>query len=413
MLRIGRRQTRDDTETTPARGNPLEVFLVALRLGLTSFGGPIAHLGYFQNEYVKRRRWVDEETYADLLALSQSLPGAASSKLGISIGIMRAGLPGGLAAWLGFTLPSALLLTLFGLGAGSLGPGAEGWLHGLRVVAVAVVALAVWTMGTRLAPDLPRGVIAILAAVLALTLPSQFTTVSIIIGSGVVGFFLLRRDEGTRQVPRKLVAIGRRAAIIAVVVFIALLVGLPFLRQATGSHGVALFDSSYRAGALVFGGGTVVLPLLQDEVVRPGWVGQEEFLAGYGAAQAVPGPLFTFSAYLGAASGPEPNGFAGSAIALVGIFLPSFLIVVATMPSLGLMRTRPRVQAVFRGINAGVVGILLAALYDPLWTATVKDTRDFSLGLVAFGLLAIAKLPAWLVVGLTAAGGALIAALGG
>ncbi|HEU5159064.1 MAG TPA: chromate efflux transporter [Streptosporangiaceae bacterium] len=396
----------------PSRGTAREVFTVALRLGCTSFGGPIAHLGYFQNEYVRRRRWVSEDTYADLVALSQSLPGAASSKLGIAVGMIRAGMRGGIAAWIGFTLPSAVLMTLFAFGASSIGSSANGWLRGLQIVAVAVVALAVWNMATKLITALSLSALAVVAAVVELTLPSRVTTVAIIIVAGVVGYFLGpdKAAAGPAHLP---IGFGKRAAIVAAVLFFGLLVALPVLRHATGSHAVALFDSTYRAGALVFGGGTVVLPLLQGEVVAPGWLGQSQFLAGYGAAQAMPGPLFTFSAFIGAAENPAPNGVLGAAIALVGIFLPSFLIVVATLPSLGAIRNRPNVRACLRGVNAAVVGILLAALYDPLWTGTMHHTYDFALVLVAFWLLAMAKLPAWLVVALTAAGGALITALGG
>lgn len=403
-------------ERTPAdqvpRATAREVFTVALRLGLTSFGGPIAHYGYFQDEYVKRRRWVGADTYADLVALSQSLPGAGSSKLGIAIGMIRAGMRGGIAAWAGFTLPSALLMTLFALGANSIGSGAVGWLRGLQIVAVAVVALAVWNMATKLVTTLALSALAIAAAVVELTLPSRVTTVAIIVVAGVVGYFL-GADKAADGPVRLPIGFGKRTAIAAAVVFFGLLVALPLLRQATGSHAVALFDSTYRAGALVFGGGTVVLPLLQGEVVASGWLSQSHFLAGYGAAQAVPGPLFTFSAFIGAAEHPGPNGFLGAGIALVGIFLPSFLIVVATLPSLGAIRNRPNVRACLRGVNAAVVGILLAALYDPLWTGTVHHTYDFALVLAAFWLLAMAKLPAWLVVIVTAAGGALITALGG
>jgi chromate transporter len=397
---------------TASRGTAREVFVVALRLGCTSFGGPIAHLGYFQNEYVRRRRWVGEETYADLVALSQSLPGAGSSKLGISIGMIRAGMRGGIAAWIGFTLPSALLMTLFALGASSIGSSATGWLRGLQIVAVAVVALAVWNMANKLITALSLSALAILAAVVELTLPSRVTTVAIIIVAGVAGYFLGpdKAADGAAHLP---IGFGKRTAIAATVLFFGLLVALPLLRHVTGSHAVALFDSTYRAGALVFGGGTVVLPLLQAEVVAPGWLSSSQFLAGYGAAQAVPGPLFTFSAYIGAAEQPWPNGVLGAAIALVGIFLPSFLIVVATLPSLGVIRNRPNVRACLRGVNAAVIGILLAALYDPLWTGTVHHPYDFALVLAAFWLLAMAKLPAWLVVVLTAAGGALITALGG
>ncbi|HEX6469880.1 MAG TPA: chromate efflux transporter [Streptosporangiaceae bacterium] len=396
----------------PARVPARTVLWVALRLGLTSFGGPVAHLGYFESEYVRRRRWVDEGTYADLVALSQSLPGAASSKLGISIGMIKAGVRGGLAAWVGFTLPSAVLMTAFAVGAGGLGQGALGWLRGLQVVAVAVVALAVWNMATKLITAVSLSAIAVGAAVVELMVPSRVTTVSIIVVAAVAGY-LLGPDEAAGAVRRLPLGVGRRAAIVATVAFFGLLVALPVLRQVTGSHAVALLDSTYRAGALVFGGGMVVLPLLQGEVVAPGWLSSSHFLAGYGAAQAMPGPLFTFAAFIGAAESPEPNGVLGAAIALVGIFLPSFLIVVATLPSLGAIRSRPQVRACLRGVNAAVVGILLAALYQPLWTGTIHHPADFALALAAFWLLAMAKLPAWLVVILTAATGALITALGG
>lgn len=415
--RPGRQDTVDqpDPKDRPAgtsQGTAREVFTVALRLGCTSFGGPIAHLGYFQNEYVRRRRWVSEQTYADLVALSQSLPGAASSKLGISIGMIRAGTRGGIAAWAGFTLPSAVLMTLFAFGASSIGSSAAGWLRGLQIAAVAVVALAVWSMATKLITALSLSALAVLAAVVQLTIPSRVTTVAIIVVAGVVGYFLGpdRAPEGSAHLP---IGFGKRTAVAATVLFFGLLIALPLLRHATGSHAVALFDSTYRAGALVFGGGTVVLPLLQGEVVATGWLSSSQFLAGYGAAQAMPGPLFTFSAYVGAAEQPWPNGVLGAAIALVGIFLPSFLIVLATLPSLGAIRNRPHVRACLRGVNAAVVGILLAALYDPLWTGTVHRPYDFALVLAAFWLLVMAKLPVWLVVGLTAAGGALITAFGG
>jgi chromate transporter len=397
-------------EALPApTGGALEVFAVAARLGLTSFGGPVAHLGYFRAEYVGRRKWVDEATFADLVALSQSLPGASSTKIGIAIGILRAGLPGGLAAWLGFTLPSAIALVVFAFGVQRLGPEAAGWIHGLKVVAVAVVALAVWSMARNLAFDRPRGTIAIIAAVAALAVPGAVTQVTIIVVSAVVGWRLLPAPAtaAARHVP---VPLGRNVAIAGWVLFIGLLLGLPLLRQASGDHGVAVLDSFYRSGSLVFGGGHVVLPLLQQEVVTPGWISSEQFLAGYGAAQAVPGPLFSFSAFLGAAMQPAPNGVAGAVIALVAIFLPSFLLTIATLPSWGAVRTRPAAQAALRGVNAGVVGILLAALYDPVGTSAIEAPIDLALALAAFGALAIWKLPPWLVVVLTAAGGAAIAA---
>lgn len=389
-----------------------EVFWVALRLGLTSFGGPIAHIGYFREEYVARRRWVDEATFADLVALSHFLPGAASSKLGMSIGMIRAGLPGAVAAWAGFTVPSAILLVAFGYGAELLGDGAAGWLDGLGIAAVAVVALAVWQMGVRLAPDLPRGSLAILAAVAQLTVPWRYTTVAIVVVAGLAGFFLLRDGDGAQPpIRQQLVAAGRRSAIAATALLLGLLAALPLLRHATGNQAVAVADSFYRSGALVFGGGNVVLPLLDTEVLAPGWVSQDQFLAGYGAAAAVPGPLFTFAAYLGTILEPAPNGIAGAVIALLAIFVPSFLIVLATLPSFGALRTRPAARAVLRGVNAAVVGVLLAALYDPLWLGTITGAPQLALALLAFGLLAFVRLPAWLVVLATAAGGAGLAAL--
>ena len=383
---------------------------VATRLGLTSFGGPVAHLGYFRSEYVVRRRWVDEQTYADLVALCQFLPGPASSQLGIAIGILRAGLLGGVAAWVGFTLPSAIALVLFGLGIRGLDLSDAGWLHGLKVAAVAVVAQAVWGMGRALCPDRERVTIAILAALVVSAWPTAGGQVLVIVLAGVIG---LRRlpGSGAASVPLVKVGLGRRLGVAALVVFFALLVALPALRHLAPSHPIAVFDSFYRAGALVFGGGHVVLPLLQAEVVPPGWVSNEQFLAGYGAAQAVPGPLFTFAAYLGAVMGPRPNGWAGAALALAAIFLPAFLLVVGALPFWDALRTRPAFQAALRGINAAVVGVLLAALYHPVWTSAIHSTSDFALGLAAFGLLVWWRLPPWLVVAFAAAGGAAIAAL--
>lgn len=386
----------------------LEVFGVALRLGLTSFGGPIAHLGYFRAEYVARRQWLDEATFADLVALSQSLPGAASSKLGISIGILRAGLGGGLAAWLGFTLPSAIALVVFAYGVQELGPEAAGWIHGLKVVAVAVVALAVWNMARSLAFDRPRGTIVIGAAVASLAVPGGLTQLVVIAVCAVIGWRFLSVPNAVPPL-HVAVPLGRGVAIAGWVLFFGMLMALPVARAATDSHAVAIFDSFYRSGSLVFGGGHVVLPLLQHEVVPPGWITNEQFLAGYGAAQAVPGPLFTFAAFLGAAMAPDPRGVAGAVIAILAIFLPSFFLVLATLPSWGAIRTRVDAQAALRGVNAGVVGILLAALYDPVGTSAIGRPIDFALALAAFGGLAIWRLPPWLVVVFTAFGGAAIA----
>ncbi len=390
-------------------GSPLEVLGVATRLGLTSFGGPIAHLGYFREEYVVRRQWLDDQTYVDLVALCQFLPGPASSQVGISIGILRAGLLGGLAAWLGFTLPSALALVLFAYGVSALGATDAGWLHGLKIVAVAVVAQAVWGMARTLCPDRERATIAIVAALVMLAAPTAVVQVLIIALAGLVGWRLLR-VSAPPATPDLRVPVGRRTSAIAWALFFGLLVGLPLLRQVVPGLPLAVFDSFYRVGSLVFGGGHVVLPLLQAEVVPPGWVTNEQFIAGYGAAQAVPGPLFTFSAYLGAVMPAPLTGVAGAALALIAIFLPSFLLVIGTLPWWDQLREQVSFQAALRGINAAVVGILLAALYHPVWTSAILSAADFGLALVGAALLMIWKVPPWLVVVVSALGGAILAA---
>ncbi len=386
------------------RHGALEVLGAATRLGLTSFGGPVAHLGYFRDEYVARRRWIDEGTYADLVALCQFLPGPASSQVGIAIGIFRAGLLGGLAAWVGFTLPSAIALVVFGLGIRGLDLSGAGWLHGLKIVAVAVVAQAVWGMARSLCPDRERASIAILAALAGSVWPTPGGQVLVIALAGLAG---LRLFPGSASAAVSLVRvpITRALGVGALALFFALLLGLPILRYFIPSHPLAVFDSFYRTGSLVFGGGHVVLPLLQAEVVPPGWVSNEAFLAGYGAAQAVPGPLFTFAAYLGAVMETAPGGWAGAALALVAIFLPAFLLVVGALPFWEALRGRPAFQAALRGINGAVVGLLLAALYHPVWTSAIQGPTDFALALAAFGLLALWAAPPWLVVALAAAGG--------
>ena len=409
-----------DDSTFPLSPRVLfQVFWAALRLGLTSFGGPIAHLGYFREEYVVRRKWLDEQSYADVVALAQSLPGPASSKVGIIVGTIRAGLPGAVLAWLGFTLPSALALIMFGYGIQQFTVADAGWLHGLKLAAVAVVAQAVWGMSRNLAPDRSRATIAIVAAILTLTWskgmsaifgfdwPSALTPVLIIVVAGAVGWRLLAVPAS--QTDR--VAISKRIrpwmGIVALVLFFTLLIGLPSLRQVfSENETLAVVDSFYRSGSLVFGGGHVVLPLLQSEVVSPGWVSEEAFLAGYGATQAVPGPLFTFSAYLGTVMKPEPNGAIGGFIALGAIFLPAFFLTIGPLPFWDMMRRRPAFQSVLRGVNAAVVGLLLAALYDPVWTSAVKGAPDFALAAAALGLLMLWKFPPWLVVVLAALGGA-------
>jgi chromate transporter len=400
----------DGTAGDSPRGSALEVLGVATRLGLTSFGGPVAHLGYFREEYVRRRRWITEDAYADIVALCQFLPGPTSSQVGVAIGILRAGLPGAVAAWLGFTLPSAILLVAFAFGLQRLGVTDAGWLHGLKIAAVAVVANAVWGMARSLAPDRERATIAVVSAIVVLAWAGAPGQVLVIVLAGVIGWRLFSGASGDARASLP-PAIGRRTAIALMVLFFALLGGLPVLRQVLTNPALVLFDSFFRVGSLVFGGGHVVLPLLQAEVVPPGWVTNEEFVAGYGAAQAVPGPLFTFAAYLGAVRHEPPTGIAGAAIALVAIFLPTFLMVVGALPFLSALRARAGFQAALRGINAAVVGLLLAALYHPVWTSAIKTAADFALALVAFALLALWNAPAWLVVAIAALGGAMLAAL--
>ncbi len=389
--------------------SPLEVLLVFLRLGLTSFGGPVAHLGYFRAEFVERRKWLDEAAYVDIVALCQFLPGPASSQVGFAIGTLRAGLMGAFAAWLGFTLPSAIAMILFGYGVAQFGEIADApWLHGLKIVAVAVVAQAVWGMSRSLAPDRERASIAVGAAILSLAIPSALGQIGAIVIGGLIGWAFL---AGEAPQPSAIFAphLPLRLSIIALVLFLALLAGLPLAAHLTGSHGLALFDSFYRSGSLVFGGGHVVLPLLQREVVSPGWVGNDVFLAGYGAAQAMPGPLFTFAAYLGTVMRQSPNGWLGGLICLVAIFLPTFLLVTGALPFWAALRAKRGIQSALRGINAVVVGLLLAALYAPVWTSTILKPRDFAIGIGAFLLLVFWKVPPWLVVIAGALGATLVA----
>jgi chromate transporter len=386
-----------------------QVFLAFLKLGLTSFGGPVAHLGYFREEFVVRRRLLREETYADLMALCQFLPGPASSQVGIAVGLSQAGFPGALAAWTGFTLPSAVVLILFAFGVTAAGDAAVhgGWLHGLKIAAVAVVAQAVWGMAKSLCPDRARRTMALAAAALVLAWPCVWGQIGAIAAGGLFGVVWMRGSGGVAT-ETHLVPVGKKVAVFSLALFFSLLFGLPLLAAATGSQMMILFDSFFRSGALVFGGGHVVLPLLQAEVVNPGWVGNDLFLAGYGAAQAVPGPLFTFSAYLGAVMGAGPGGWAGGALCLTAIFLPSFLLVTGMMPFWDALRRRPMVRPALAGINAAVVGLLLAALYTPVWSSGILSSTDFILGLAAFGLLTIWKVTPWIVVGLCALGGALM-----
>jgi chromate transporter len=387
------------------------VFFAFLKLGLTSFGGPIAHLGYFRDEFVVRRKWLDDRVYADLVALCQFTPGPASSKVGIGIGLAKAGLPGAIAAWLAFTLPSALALLLFAYGveafAGDLG---AGWLHGLKVVAVAVVAQAVWGMAKNLCPDAPRFTLAVVAALVAMMWPTSLGQVGAIIIGAVAGSTLLGATADGAHVEMR-IGLSKTTGALSLALFFVLLAGLPLAAALQLSQPLALFDSFYRSGSLVFGGGHVVLPLLQSEVVPPGWVSNDVFLAGYGAAQAVPGPLFTFAAYLGAVMGPAPNGWSGASLCLVAIFLPAFLLTIGVLPYWDDLRRIKAVRSALVGVNAAVVGLLLAALYHPVWTSAIRSPSDFGLALAAFALLVFWKVPPWLVVLLSALGGWALARL--
>jgi len=393
------------------RGHWPEVLVTFLRLGLTSFGGPVAHLGYFRDEFVVRRRWLDDHAYADLVALCQFLPGPASSQVGIAIGLLRAGYAGALAAWTGFTAPSAIAMVLFAYGVKTLGDvSSAGWLHGLKVVAVAVVAQAVLGMMQSLAPDRQRATMAVAAAVIVVAVPGAWGQIAAIVLGGIAGVLLFRGEAPADHASLPL-NVSRRTGAVLLAIFFVLLAGLPLLASASQAQTVKLFDAFYRAGSLVFGGGHVVLPLLQASVVPPGWVTNDAFLAGYGAAQAVPGPLFTFAAYLGAVMEPRPNGWIGAAICLAAVFLPSFLLVIGSLPYWEELRRRRIAQAALRGVNAAVVGLLLAALYDPVWTSGIINARDFALACVAFLLLFMWRTPPWLVVILCAAGGAAVATL--
>ncbi|MFJ4542284.1 chromate efflux transporter [Pseudomonas sp. NPDC088885] len=380
------------------RSTAWSVLAIFLRLGLTSFGGPIAHLGYFHHEFVTKRHWLSERSYADLVALCQFLPGPASSQVGIALGMSRAGYRGALAAWAGFTLPSAALLILFALGVSrygdALGPGA---LHGLKVVAVAVVAQAVWGMAKNLCTDLTRIALMVIAACGALLEPSAWGQVSVIVIAGLAGVMLCKPGPSDAHdlLP---IPISRKSGAIWLTLFFALLFGLPLLAGLTADRSVAMIDAFYRTGSLVFGGGHVVLPLLQAEVVPPGWVSNETFLAGYGAAQAVPGPLFTFAAFLGASMNQTPYGWTGGLLCLLAIFAPSFLLIAGVLPFWERLRRSVRTRAALAGINAAVVGLLLTALYDPVWTNAIFTLQDFGLALAALIALMFWRLPAWLVV---------------
>jgi chromate transporter len=370
-----------------------EILMISAKLGFTSFGGPIAHLGYFHDEYVRRRKWLDEQAYANLVALCQFLPGPASSQVGIGIGVIRGGFLGGISAFVGFTTPSVVLLILFALILKGVDIGNAGWIHGLKIVAVAVVAHAIWGMAQKLTPDLTRKAIALLALMCTLLWQTAYTQVFVILIAAVAGFIIYKGQKEdsptTIQVP-----LSRRFAYICLGLFFGLLIVLPILRELTGSSFVAMFDSFYRSGSLVFGGGHVVLPLLEREFVPSGWLSKEAFLAGYGAAQAVPGPLFTFGAYLGAVM----DGWAGGLLATFAIFLPAFLLVLGTLPFWVSINRNPEIKGALMGVNAAVVGILISAFYDPIWTSTIIAPIDFAFAALLFSMLAYWKLPPWVIV---------------
>nr|WP_059392055.1 chromate efflux transporter [Pseudomonas toyotomiensis] len=378
--------------------SPWAVFLIFLRLGLTSFGGPIAHLGYFRDEFVTRRKWLSEQSYADLVALCQFLPGPASSQVGIAVGLSRSGYSGALAAWAGFTLPSAVALILFALGIASYGDAMPpGVLHGLKVVAVAVVAQAVWGMARNLCPDTPRITIMAAATCVVLLVPSAWGQVLVIAIAAVIGLLLFKPQQGLAHDPLP-IPVRQHVGLLWLTLFFVLLMVLPLLASLFGIQALSMVDAFYRAGSLVFGGGHIVLPLLQAEVVPTGWVSNDAFLAGYGAAQAVPGPLFTFAAFLGASMNQTPTGWQSGLICLLAIFAPSFFLVVGALPFWERLRRNTRMQAALLGINAAVVGLLLAALYQPVWTSAILAPQDFGLALVALIALMFWKLPPWLVV---------------
>ncbi|MEK5446420.1 chromate efflux transporter [Paenibacillus sp. FSL R7-0331] len=382
----------------------LEILVVSGKLGFTSFGGPIAHLSYFHEEYIRKRKWMDEKSYADLVALCQFLPGPASSQVGIGMGVMRAGILGGIVSFLGFTLPSVFALMLLALMLQGLDIGNAGWIHGLKIVAVAVVAHAVIGMAQKLTPDLKRKAIALLAMAITLLWQTVYAQVGMIMISALVGFLIYSKEAADSD-SRVRFPVKRSLGAVCLAVFFGLLLLLPVLREATPVRWIAMFDSFYRSGSLVFGGGHVVLPLLEQEFVATGLVSEEAFLAGYGAAQAVPGPLFTFASYLGAVM----NGWDGGLLATAAIFLPAFLLVLGTLPFWDSVRRNPKAKGALMGVNAAVVGILISAFYQPIWTSSILAPADFAFAAVLFSMLVYWKLPPWIVVLTGAMGGTIMA----
>lgn len=381
----------------------MEILLISTRLGLSSFGGPVAHLGYFHNEYIQRRKWMDEKSYADLVALCQFLPGPASSQVGIGIGVMRAGVLGGITSFIGFTLPSVIALIVFALILQGIDVADAGWIHGLKIVAVAVVAHAILGMAQKLTPDLKRKTLALIALVVTLLWQTAFTQVGVILLAGFIGFLMYKQQNDNEDADLH-VPLSRRFALVCLSLFFGLLILLPILRETTTLNWIAMFDSFYRSGSLVFGGGHVVLPLLEREFVPTGWLSEEAFLAGYGAAQAVPGPLFTFAAYLGAVM----NGWKGGLLATIAIFLPAFLLIFGTLPFWDSLRRNPKIKGALMGVNAAVVGILISAFYQPIWTSSILAPIDFAFAAILFCMLVYFKLPAWIIVITGAIGGSLM-----
>ncbi|MHA6252827.1 chromate efflux transporter [Oceanobacillus sp. CAU 1775] len=387
--------------------NWLEIFLVSSRLGLTSFGGPVAHLGYFHEEYVRRKKWMDEKSYGDLVALAQFLPGPASSQVGIGIGIVRGGVIGGIISFLGFTMPSVIALILFASLFSTFGLEGAGWIHGLKIVAVVIVAHAILGMAKNFTPDLQRKVIALFALVVTLLFQTAFTQIAAILIAAVAGFLLFRKQPANEEKLTTTFPLSKRFGYICLAIFFGFLIALPILNGFTTNHWLALFDSFYRAGSLVFGGGHVVLPLLEQEFVPTGFISEQDFLAGYGAAQAVPGPLFTFAAYLGTVM----NGWQGGLFATFAIFLPAFLLILGALPFWDALRSNPKLNGALLGVNASVVGILISALYTPIWTSSIQVSVDFALAAVLFSMLVYLKLPPWVIVLSGAIGGTIISYL--
>lgn len=394
---------------TPEKGNLkllLEILIISTRLGLTSFGGPIAHLGYFHEEYVRKRKWMDERSYSDLVTLCQFLPGPASSQVGIGIGVMRGGVLGGVLAFIGFTLPSVLALVILALFLQGSSIEEAGWIQGLKIVAVVVVAHAILGMAQKLTPDLKRKSIALFTLVITLLWKIAFIQVGVILLAGLIGYAMYK-NYADNDDTKFIFPISRKLGVICLSLFFGLLIFLPILRGMTALNWVAMFDSFYRSGSLVFGGGHVVLPLLEREFVPAGWMDEASFLAGYGAAQAVPGPLFTFAAYIGAVI----SGWKGGFVATVAIFLPAFLLILGALPFWNQIRSSHKMKGALMGMNAAVVGILISAFYHPVWTSAILEPIDFAFAAILFSMLVYFKLPPWIIVVAGALGGTFISML--